>query len=528
MAMSRLTPGAAVTSTPEETLGEAAFFDFLYAYERRADIGTLNACGVHLWPLVRSALVRNVVWRDAVGAPLVSTGFIAQTRNFIVRARQAYRHVPIAESVQVAALQNAPVLIFDDNPSHKISHMAGPYDRILDPILDIRPDIEAAKFHLQRSPGSEAGRARPSVEIPRDWLRPQSDPNHLAYWNRRVVDRIDRIEADFEDAFGPRGGSLSGAVLEEMTRVQSYRELFHDLLAPLSAKVLYLSVWASTISRGLIWACKDLGILTVDVQHGQQGRYSANYGQWQLPEDGFSLMPDVFWLWGGPSDDNLRFSGAGAGNAPVKLIGGNPYLTKWKQREFAQHYERAPDVQERMDRAVRNLLVTLQPFRSLEELVPAQLVAAIKNAPANWLWTIRNHPNAGLSDEAIFQSLLDQGCRRDQILVTGGRDEPLPMALRDVDWHLTAWSTCGYEALVFDTPTLFFYPFAQQQYGDYIQRGTFFYADTPDHMLDILSRDPPCVPAPEERPWIVADDGIARAAFDRVLDCADHMNSQHT
>ena len=47
----------------------------------------------------------------------------------------------------------------------------------------------------------------------------------------------------------------------------------------------------------LSWACYDLKIPSVDIQHGQQGKYHGMYHYWtKIPKFGYHIMPSFFGL----------------------------------------------------------------------------------------------------------------------------------------------------------------------------------------------------------------------------------------
>ena len=57
---------------------------------------------------------------------------------------------------------------------------------------------------------------------------------------------------------------------------------------------------------GIIASAKQLGISTIEVQHGKQGRFQAAYSGWNIfPDKGFLNMPNNFWCWGNSSVKNI-------------------------------------------------------------------------------------------------------------------------------------------------------------------------------------------------------------------------------
>ena len=111
------------------------------------------------------------------------------------------------------------------------------------------------------------------------------------------------------------------------------------LLKHKNLKEIYLTCWYTTETMGICAAARQLGIKTIDIQHGKQGKYQAMYSGWTtIPESGYSLMPDKFWCWGKPSCDHIL---ASSPNRKIHLpfVGGYPWVDYYKKNISSCSYE---------------------------------------------------------------------------------------------------------------------------------------------------------------------------------------------
>lgn len=510
--------GAMSDQSPQAQSLEYCCFDSLYALQDSVALDDFRAGGLNLWPLVRFSLVRRYLWRDSSNR-LSEASLVSRLRRTLAVRRHRARVYGRSMRPEATAFGSVDVLLFDNQGAHKVAHADGAYDRVLDPILDLCSDLDVRKFHLAGATADHAPRARASLAVPAAWVEPPPLVADLVRRHPDLVRRLAEIDARFAaESGGAPEGELAAAVFNRHAQIMAYRSFFRELFWTARPRMMVISGWAGIAASALILACKDLGILTVDVQHGQQGPYSMAYGRWRIPPGGFDLMPDVFWLWGAQPFETLTFDGPDTQSLPRKCIGSNPYLSLWKSEAApALAPTTTPAVFGTERQVSKRILVTLQPFRTLSGQAPDQLVETIRRAPNDWLWTIRMHPNSRFTAQDIAAYLREAECAPDRFSVDDARDEPLPSALKRADWHLTAWSTCGYEALAFDTPTLFYYPFAREQYRSYIERGTFFYADRPDDMLALLSQRPTPRFTPEDKPFAIADADQLRRSVTSLL-----------
>lgn len=305
--------------------------------------------------------------------------------------------------------------------------------------------------------------------------------------------------------------------LEEKSIV-SYYGLIDDLekffvkkLEILSPKNVFCVCYYSTINLAIIGACKKLNIRTIDVQHGKQGKFSAQYTHWSnVPEIGYHYLPDLFWVWGEETQNNIM--NIMDKQSPHKaIVGGNRWVGLWKEGFFDTAVEEKLKQHIDFDNYKKTLLVTLQP---IEKCLPDNLKDAMKASPPDWLWLIRLHPVMGNRLDEIADEFKNVDANVEVDLAT---KLPLYYLLRHCDVHLTAWSTVCYEALSFGVPTIIFHKYGKDLYSDYVNKKHFIYCESDEQIISTANEVDKYFVKEEERPFIEMDSEKAIKAIKDIV-----------
>jgi len=232
-------------------------------------------------------------------------------------------------------------------------------------------------------------------------------------------------------------------------------------------------------------ACRELGIVSVDIQHGVQGDMHVAYGRWnKVPEEtGYGLLPAIFWNWS-ESDEQaiLKWS------KPVEeyhrpIVGGNPILAFFNQKDnkFLKHYD------ERIKHIVSknriNVLISLQWGRDcgLSDLYQK----AIMNSRDNYFWWLRLHPVMSESErKKVFKQVKSVGS--ENININDATEIPLYIILQHMDVHVTENSTVVLEAEQFGVPSVITHSSGVALYQNQVKRGSAVFADTRDKLIDTI------------------------------------------
>ena len=246
-------------------------------------------------------------------------------------------------------------------------------------------------------------------------------------------------------------------------------------------KEVYISCWYCPETMAICAAAKELGIKSIDIQHGKQGKFQAMYSGWtKIPENGYALMPDRFWCWGKPSCDHILASSPQR-KKHIPFIGGYPWIDYYKKNILTYSKKKS-------EKRIR-VLVTLQSIQgSNTQRIPDFLIEFLSNCDEKDIeFIFRLHPN----DKEGYSFCNERLKLINPVLYsidTGVQN--LYDVFRVVTHHITAYSSCCYEASLFNIPTLLYGPDSKEIYEDEIKNKVFSWTDcNADEMISWLHTD---------------------------------------
>ena len=329
---------------------------------------------------------------------------------------------------------------------------------------------------------------------------------HLNGFNEmvRISDRI----------FGP-GVAYSVQTLRfRAAQVQSLRRFFRTHLEKSRPAVALLSGYYSSDKMAFILACRDLGVRTVEVQHGVQGRSHFAYARWgRVPKSGYELLPEVFWTWDEQARAVISQWADATEGAHSAFCGGNPCLSLPGINGIGVPVAAA--------RSVR-ILFTAQAFFGLSE----PILAAVANSPPEWHWWIRIHPQYWETREPIRQELMRRGLRNWSI--DEASDAPMATMLAASNVHVTEFSSSVLEAEALCVPSVVVHPKARELFEPQLASGVALYAKEGIEIVEAITRQATRMPMPRKTeldPASVFAAGCARLA-DTVAEVRDATNAR--
>ena len=235
--------------------------------------------------------------------------------------------------------------------------------------------------------------------------------------------------------------------------------------------------------QALCLACRELGITSVEIQHGVQGAYHPSYGSWNaVPAAGYETRARVFWCWDQASADEVGQWTCRAPAAHVALLGGDPWREMWTQADdpLVRAIHREIEDRKRALGGARHVLVTLS---SNGEVVPAPILEAICGAPPDWRFWIRLHP----VDQAPRRREATRVLARHGLsieLMDHATTLPLHALLRHVDCHVSAGlSTVIKEAEEAGVGSVAIAADARDLFAAEVARGTLVVAESGEELL---------------------------------------------
>lgn len=269
------------------------------------------------------------------------------------------------------------------------------------------------------------------------------------------------------------------SIIRIAQKIEQYYQLFEKILITLKPKVLMLVCYYSPMGMAAIRACRQLGITTVDIQHGKQGKYHGLYTHWtQIPDQGYEFLPDLFWCWGEESKENIVKWQPENCQQHQPIVGGNCWLAKWMDEQWKLTGQEQMFLNSLKGKQIV-VLYSMQP--DIEPEIPEFLLDAMQQSPEDWLWLVRLHPRQRERLTAIELLLKKNQIKNTELNLA--THLPLYALLKNSHHHVTCWSSVCYEALAFNQPTTILHPHGYQLYEAYIQQGIFSYADNRETLL---------------------------------------------
>jgi hypothetical protein len=446
--------------------------------EQRVDVNAHLVDGTHLWGFFRAAMYFPLV--EAFGTDRVPADMAARLAAAFDSAMSS-RGLPIAPATagdpvaRVAAPGRGPVVIAASGPAHHRITQDGRHEA---PVADawarlvreeghsvLKVDVLPAWFTANQP------RGLPGVSLPpvTEMDRRRAAAIVKERWVPAIAALFSQINPVLRSTVGIDLSSAMAGLVERAVTFVAEREVAGRWLDLVQPRAILLVCYYETCYLSLISAARQRGIPTADLQHGMNGTVHAAYTHWTaVPDEGYDVLPDLFLTWGEPSRDNLRRWWS----APTRhraLIAGRldldptAALTDDVQVVALAAQARA---------AERCILVTLQD----QPLDPA-LLAEMCAAPARWLWLLRPHPSSvripEASAEAAAAQLAAAGVHSAVVvpLEVGTLADLMQMA----HFHITGTSSSWMDAWMYDVPTAFIHPGADQLFATEIADGLAYF-----------------------------------------------------
>ncbi len=237
--------------------------------------------------------------------------------------------------------------------------------------------------------------------------------------------------------------------------------------------------YCSADAMGLIRACRKLGILTIEIQHGVQGNEHIAYHHWEgMPEQGYDTLPEIFWTWG---EDEKRYIDSWANNRPKAhraIVGGNPCLHIYnKNGSYNSHSSET--LLKKTEEQVLNVLFTAQAFDRL----PDFFIEAIRQT-SNWKWWIRIHPQYWEMEEPLRKQL--EANNLANAAISTSSELPLIRLLEQCDVHVTEFSSSVLEAKTCGVASVVIHHSAVNLFKELITSEDVVYADSTELLISTI------------------------------------------
>lgn len=499
--------------------------------EQQFNVNAVHYGDLRVWPLIRLALwtqlchpemnVMKLPNQPTARHPLIRS-VIENTRKVsrICKNPKGYMNKLRFHNGRLRKIVNnthVDMLFFSRAEEHREQFEGSFVDSILDPLIAL-----VAEQHncMKVQIDSDLGRKNMPHYEPTVFI------DAIRYFIRKRIiskngesSRVDKLEnfIELKKCVSEVANGISineKYFLNQVRVIKKYEGFFTEVLSIIRPKAVFLVCYYYPIAMALISACRRLGVKTLDVQHGKQGKYHGMYTHWtRMPEEGYELLPDFFWVWGEEAKRNIqRWQPVGL-KRNIPVVGGNLWLSQWiHTNRYEEVYGKYDDFFKMLGKYKKIILYTAQP---IPDHFSDCFLEAMRMSPDSWIWLIRLHPRQRNQLVEIDNFLLARGLDNYEMRISS--EISLYSLLKKTDHHLTCWSTVCYEAVYFDVPTTIVHRNGATLYEEYIEKGIFTYAAGGQELLMAIESAGKKEPPTEDVPYIETDPQRALEAIEVVL-----------
>ena len=407
----------------------------------------------------------KVSWKN-IKAIALQNGHHSQVT---VKYRKKIKHeYQIKEIDELDEFQADFLFFVSMNSTEQIEIDSRIYHRITDPFYEVAKAIGTAlKIEVVKT-------ASPSIEKWHNYVYKSLliFPPLIQKIGYTSLLEYDKRFFTFIQKYIPSLNLSSTAQLESIVNYEMHtRDYYIAMFKKLKPKVVCF--YAFHYNAPLISAADELGILTVDLQHGLQVGWNPLYNNYdELPLEGYQALPDIFAVWGEKEYDNIRKTFQSQKYRPVYM--GSPWLEH--MRSFDCHLP--DDIRDQLQTHKTKILIILQN----QTTIPTLFKEIIEFSKNDILWVIRHHPKGERYRAKDFTETKD-------IVIDEAVDNILFSELfQHVDIAISEGSALSYEASYFGVKNIITSPMGLENYEYEIANGLFFYLEKACELDEILDK----------------------------------------
>ncbi|MDM9620889.1 CDP-glycerol glycerophosphotransferase family protein [Rhizobium sp. S96] len=448
MNIDRESEGPADDITADEQATRKQWLSWLSRLEGDGDLDALRRLqieGLDVWPIIKATIIMGELNRN-------------QRTRFVARAPIKAVDVPSATDSS-----SSPDLHFDCDvlflanvaPAIEIDGiLLNPH---LDPLRNAlgKKGIRTLTAYYDSVPENRVC-AFPSISL--------SDKVRRAKIDSRSKGELSKLQERLSTSLGGDGGiddKTQKSILKQIENTLKLRVHYQQVFKSNAAlKCLFVTNYYSAHGWGAVSAAKSLGIPTVDIQHGLQGRYHHAYSWPELKNESMSCVPDHFLCWTKHDHENL--DGYPLTRGRSKIIGPGHFQLEKLVEAYGSAQEPASTGFARYSQLSDELLHFAEQTRSkgkkiagifLQYKEDEKWLELLRNSvPSNTELWVRRHPGVRRLDPNPAE--MDGIHFVDRF--------PLTSVLNSVDVVVTGYSSVGIEAFHLGHPVVAYSPLSKE------------------------------------------------------------------
>jgi len=454
-----LAAGGGCGATVNEIEQNRAFMNLLDQLEGRFEVDEWRVGSMRVWPVARMHLYygffeHQFFARQPARAGLIKLGDLPRLGHRIGSSAWNYLKASLTDFSNTHHRNHPSDVMFLNYQTYMTPLEGRWYSRVCDPFIERLQARGWSSFML--TGGYE-------YSTPRHTKSRFIQPHLVA---RRVLsmaaggrenpdsDMLRELEASakasglFSESF-----SLVGPVVRHARQVIGIARYFKRVLTDVRPKVVFVTCWYATESMACLLACHELGIPSVDIQHGSQ-EFHVAYDRWnRVPASGYELLPTYFWCWS-QTEATAISSWSRALSVHQPIVGANLFLERWVDGndETVQSYDRLLTGLKRSAEGKVQVLYTLNGSTKEEIQTIVNIIEATNASGLQCHFWVRLHPIALNQEGLVRRTLAEHGLQN--VDVTNATALPLYAILRHIDVHITEFSSVVIEAQAFGVPSV--------------------------------------------------------------------------
>jgi len=485
------------------SITEKQIIEIINQAEEKLNVNEWIIQGIHYWPIIRISLVMNYSYRDKKEIQ-EKENYFSQITQIVRKLNSVYKKtINFVDTYFIERKNNShnPIeksdVVFLTYTTDRNLVNGLWYDIFCDPIIEELQKVNLQNLVLELVPNAEyrLPRHKDSVFIQfvmysccvTARLRFITNIFNEQNENLELIKNLKKLNELFKAAdldlynFVPSWKQIK-ITLNLIILKANY---FKSVLKKANPKLGFVICYYSNEGMAFNLACRELGITSVDIQHGLQGDAHISYGRWnKSPEKGYELLPSLFWCWGIYEANAIEKWNTKVSNYHKPIVGGHPWINKWLEHphDLATLYEQQILSIKNTEANSLHILLTLQP---LNPYIEPWLLSVINNSPSSWFWWIRLHP-AMMSEREKVRSKLIQHCGTANFQIDLPTDLPLPVLLMHAGVHVTKFSSTVIEAELFGVYSIVTDPSAIDFFPCQIDSGIALYVNESNQLLQAI------------------------------------------
>lgn len=428
----------------------------IYEIEKEINVENIIFQNINLWPLLRIMIASELLIRTnnrgvvrkfdksrfRLKRFLNFSKWLFNVLNFLIRDFRGNSLIKKAEAV------------FYVNNSNKILCNELWLDRLCDPIVEHLKQKKISSFILEDMSslvGKYPRRFKSKIialKMKFSILDSRINPT-ISLPNMMKNEEIIKIITFLEDKGIYLRCLHKKQLLNSINTFFSFKKIFYKYLKTIEPKYGFLICFYSSQGMAFCAACKELGIISVDIQHGLAGAHQHRaYSNWsKVPHEGYALLPSIFWTWSQTDLMEIRKWSIKCPDRHNAIVGGmvwNKYLHESLSLNFTNIKEEFKIILEKHSHSLQ-VLVSLQTG----VVFPEWFVDVLNDRELNIFWWIRKHPNYDETQKNLLNQIVNEN-----VEVQLASSIPLPIILSSIDIHVTCHSAVVLEAQLMGKPSI--------------------------------------------------------------------------